>query len=111
MGGVVRVPTIDGDVDLTIPAGIQPEELRVLRNRGVVKRGSRSDKGDHRLTIKIEIPKSLTPKQKSLIIEALEGKPSNEQDQPKEKKSGFFDYFKSACKSENVKEEKKKATC
>lgn len=106
LGGVVRIPTIDGDVDLTLPAGVQPEEVRVLRKRGVVLPRSRSDKGDHRVTIKIEIPKSLTQKQKELIIEAFGHKKASDGDNSEKsggKKSGFFDFFKSSC-SETEKE-------
>lgn len=35
LGGVVRVPTLDGDVDVRIPGGTQQGEEMVLRGRGV----------------------------------------------------------------------------
>jgi DnaJ-class molecular chaperone len=96
---------------LTLPAGIQPDEVRVLRKRGVILPRSRSDQGDHKVTIKIEIPKSLSEKQKELIIEAFNVKSSDKKDsitddEDKEntgKNSGFFNFFKSAC-SDDKKE-------
>ena len=99
---------------MTLPAGVQPEEVRVLRKRGVLLPRSRSDKGDHQVTIKIEIPKSLTKKQKELIIEAFGNKSTNNDhenntvkdennavndENSEKKKSGFFDFLKTGCAS------------
>lgn len=35
LGGRVRVPTLDGEVDVRIPGGTQPGEEMVLKGRGV----------------------------------------------------------------------------
>lgn len=35
LGGKVRVPTLDGDVDVRVPSGTQPAEEMVLKGRGV----------------------------------------------------------------------------
>jgi len=35
LGGIVRVPTLDGEVDVRIPGGTQQGEEMVLKNRGV----------------------------------------------------------------------------
>lgn len=35
LGGRVRVPTLDGDVDIRVPGGTQPGEEMVLRGRGI----------------------------------------------------------------------------
>lgn len=35
LGGKVRVPTLDGDVDVRVPGGTQQGEEMVLKNRGV----------------------------------------------------------------------------
>ncbi|KAI9093832.1 DnaJ protein [Phlyctochytrium arcticum] len=37
LGGTIRVPTIDGDVELSVPAGTQPNDRKRLRQRGVRK--------------------------------------------------------------------------
>lgn len=35
LGGKVRVPTLDGDVDVRVPGGTQPGEEMVLKGRGI----------------------------------------------------------------------------
>ena len=65
LGGKVRVPTLKGDIDLKIPAGTQPGQQLRVRGAGVVDSSKR--KGDLRVQIKIEIPRSLTRKQKELL--------------------------------------------
>jgi len=35
LGGRVRVPTLDGNVDVRVPGGTQPGEEMVLRGRGI----------------------------------------------------------------------------
>ncbi len=67
LGGKVRVPTVNGHIDLKIPAGTQPEQQLRVRGGGVVDSSKR--KGDLRVQIKIEIPRSLTRKQKELLKE------------------------------------------
>ena len=70
LGGKVRVPTLKGHIDLKIPAGTQPEQQLRVRGAGVVDASKR--KGDLRVQIKIEIPRSLTRKQKGLLKELAE---------------------------------------
>ena len=65
LGGKVRVPTLKGDIDLKIPAGTQPDQQLRVRGAGVVDSSKR--KGDLRVQIKIEVPRSLTRKQKELL--------------------------------------------
>ncbi|KAJ3224126.1 hypothetical protein HDU81_008730 [Chytriomyces hyalinus] len=93
LGGSVRVPTIDGDVDLKIPAGTQPEEKKRLANRGVVKIG-RSDRGDQYVTIKIAIPREISESQRKAFMEAFgisEPKEDATTDSTNEKSSGGTD--------------------
>ncbi len=70
LGGKVRIPTLKGHIDLKIPAGTQPEQQLRVRGAGVVDASKR--KGDLRVQIKIEIPRSLTRKQKELLKELAE---------------------------------------
>ena len=67
LGGKVRIPTLKGEIDLKIPAGTQPDQQLRVRGAGVVDSSKR--KGDLRVQIKIEIPRSLTRKQKELLKE------------------------------------------
>ena len=67
LGGSVRVQTLAGDVDLKIPVGAQPGQQFRLRGRGGVDTSGR--KGDLRVRLIVEIPKSLSRKQRNLLKE------------------------------------------
>ncbi|KAI9006383.1 hypothetical protein DFJ74DRAFT_690643 [Hyaloraphidium curvatum] len=68
LGGTARVPTVDGDVELRVPAGVQPGERKVLRRRGVQEVGKPDgERGDQWVTIKVAIPKGVTDKQRELL--------------------------------------------
>ena len=56
LGGRVRVPTLDGEVDVRVPAGTQPGEEMVLKGRGI-KNIYSSHKGDLFVTFSIQIPR------------------------------------------------------
>lgn len=57
LGGRVRVPTLDGDVDIRVPTGTQPGEDMVLKGRGMPPVFG-GDKGDLFVTFAIQIPRS-----------------------------------------------------
>ena len=67
LGGKVRVPTLTGQINLTIPQGSQPGSQLRLRGQGIVDSAGR--KGDLRVMVQVEIPKTLTRKQKDLLKE------------------------------------------
>ena len=70
LGGRVTVPTIDGRADLQIPAGTQPETQFRLRGHGFPRlRGS--SRGDLIVTAHVEIPRSLSGKERELARQAL----------------------------------------
>ncbi|KAF9073816.1 DnaJ protein [Rhodocollybia butyracea] len=80
LGGRVRVPTLDGDVDVRVPSGTQPGEEMKLRGRGV-PRVNANDTGDLFVTFSVVLPRSLTTRQRSLLQEYandVEGRPSND---------------------------------
>ncbi|KAJ3039673.1 hypothetical protein HDV00_012017 [Rhizophlyctis rosea] len=67
LGGSVRVPTVDGDVDLKVEAGTQPQAKRILRGRGVATPNALGYKGDQIVTLKVQVPSKLTAEQKELL--------------------------------------------
>ncbi len=70
LGGHVTVPTIDGKADLQIPAGTQPETQFRLRGHGFPRlRGT--NRGDLIVTVHVEIPRSLSSKDRDRFREAL----------------------------------------
>lgn len=70
LGDVVEIPTLDGSDKIKVPAGLQPNEKRVLRGRGIpdVSMQSRK-KGNQYIHFKVNIPKSLSDKQRGLMEE------------------------------------------
>ena len=67
LGGKVRIPTLTGQINLTIPQGSQPGSQLRLRGQGIVDAAGR--KGDLRVMVQVEVPKSLSRKQKDLLSE------------------------------------------
>ena len=69
-GDSVEVKTIDGKVDLKIPAGVQSDTKLRLKSKGMPI--GASGHGDHFVTVKIKTPKKVSRKAKKLL-EELEG--------------------------------------
>ena len=66
LGAEVEVPTLDGNVKLTIPEGTQPGTTFRMRGKGIpYLRGS--GRGDQFVTVNIKVPKGLTGSQKELL--------------------------------------------
>ena len=67
LGCTIKVNTVDGQEDLTIPAGTQPNTVLILENKGVPKLGNPVSRGDHRVTVKISIPTRVTGEERELL--------------------------------------------
>ncbi len=71
LGTTVDVPTVDGPVELEIPAGTQPHETLLVRGAGMPSlRGRRP--GDLRVVINVVIPKHLKREQRELLEQLAE---------------------------------------
>ncbi|MGP8125497.1 MAG: molecular chaperone DnaJ [Nitrososphaerales archaeon] len=66
LGTELAVPTLYGDVKLTIPHGTQPSTVFRVRGKGLPKYGSWG-KGDEYVRVGVEIPKNLSNAQKELL--------------------------------------------
>jgi molecular chaperone DnaJ len=66
LGAEVSVPTLEGPVAMKIPAGTQPGAVLRLRGRGMPSLRGRGV-GDQLVTIRVEIPTRLSPRQRSII--------------------------------------------
>jgi len=65
LGTTVSVPTVDGPVELDIPAGTQPHETVLIRGAGMpALRGRRS--GDLRVVVNVVVPRHLSREQREL---------------------------------------------
>ena len=68
LGTTVSVPTVDGSLELDIPAGTQPHETLLVRGAGMpALRGRR--RGDLRVVVNVVIPRRLTAEQRELLAQ------------------------------------------
>ena len=71
LGDTVQVPTLDGAVDLKVPAGIQTGTVLRIKGKGIPNlRGS--GRGDEHVRVKVTTPQKLSTKQKELLKEFAE---------------------------------------
>jgi molecular chaperone DnaJ len=91
LGTTLRVPTLEGELDLEFEAGTQPGEVRVLKGRGMpVLQGF--GRGDQRVLVNVQVPRRLTDEQRGLL-EQFAGAADDETYRHDE---GFFEKLKSA---------------
>ncbi|QSV54271.1 MAG: molecular chaperone DnaJ [Dolichospermum sp. UKL201] len=67
LGCRLEVNTVDGPVELIIPSGTQPNTVMKLENRGVPRLGNPVSRGDHLLTVLIDIPTKIIPEERELL--------------------------------------------
>ncbi|HBN06165.1 MAG TPA: molecular chaperone DnaJ [Bacteroidales bacterium] len=93
LGADIRINTVDGDVIYTVKAGTQTDTKVRLRGKGVPTLRNRQVRGDHYVTLVVQVPTKLTSEQKELLQkfdDAMNGK-SEEPEHEKEKgKKKFF---------------------
>ncbi|MCL4216356.1 MAG: molecular chaperone DnaJ [Candidatus Hydrogenedentes bacterium] len=65
LGAKVRVPTLSGAANLSIPAGVQSGATLRMRGQGLPAMGGKR-KGDQRVRIRVETPVDLTKEQREL---------------------------------------------
>jgi molecular chaperone DnaJ len=68
LGDKIEIPSLDGQIKLKIPAGIQPGEMIRLKGRGMPRLYGRG-RGDMIVRVQVVVPKKLSRKQKQLIEE------------------------------------------
>ncbi|KAL1533656.1 Chaperone protein dnaJ A7A, chloroplastic [Salvia divinorum] len=69
LGTTMKVPTVDGMVDLRIPAGTQPGTTLVMAKKGVPFLNKSNMRGDQLVKVQVEIPKRLSGEERKLIEE------------------------------------------
>ncbi len=91
LGADIKVPTLDGDDKLHIPAGTQPGKIFHMRGKGVPHL-RRSTRGDQLVIVNVEVPTKLNKDQRELMEKLAET--LGTQVKPKEK--GFIDWLNDA---------------
>ena len=89
LGAKIKIPTLEGEVELEIPEGTQTGSVFTIKQKGVVSPNSKS-KGNLYVKVVVETPKNLTSEQKKLLQQFAES--CGEKNFTK--KTGFFKKFK-----------------
>uniref|UniRef100_A0A1S4DKC4 Chaperone protein dnaJ A6, chloroplastic-like n=2 Tax=Nicotiana TaxID=4085 RepID=A0A1S4DKC4_TOBAC len=69
LGTTMKVPTVDGMVDLKIPSGTQPGTTLVMAKKGVPLLNKPNMRGDQLVRVQVEIPKRVSGEERKLIEE------------------------------------------
>ncbi|MDY7013771.1 MAG: molecular chaperone DnaJ, partial [Cyanobacteriota bacterium] len=67
LGCRLEINTVDGPLEVTIPAGTQPNTELRLEERGVPKLGNPVSRGDHILTVRVDIPTRIGAEERELL--------------------------------------------
>ena len=94
LGGPIRIRTVDGEVEFQVKAGTQTDTRIRLRGKGMPSVNMRGTRGDHYVTLVVQVPQKLTQEQADALRAFDEtmngGTPSPESGKGSKKKKGFF---------------------
>ena len=91
LGGPIRIKTVDGEVEYDVRPGTQTDTKVRLKGKGVPSLRSRSVRGDHYVTLVVQVPERMNQAQKEALRrfdDAMNGVASPEEEKPKKK--GIF---------------------
>ena len=96
LGTAATVSSLAGDVELDVPAGTQPGEVRVLKGEGMpALRGS--GRGSLYVRLDVAVPTALDDEQRTLLAQ-LDEKLGDEAYVSRDEDEGFFSRLKSALR-------------
>jgi len=84
LGGKIRVPTLDSDAEMNVPAGTPSHTLLRLRGEGMPRMRSKG-RGDLLVRVIIQVPKDVDEKEKELLRQL-----DNPDAGKKDRKKGWF---------------------
>jgi molecular chaperone DnaJ len=93
LGDKVQIPTLEGDVEMVIPAGTQTGKVFRLKGKGVPRLrtdGTNSGRGDQMVYVTVEVPSKLTESQRKLFEELGESLGNEIIPQSSASGKGFF---------------------
>ncbi|MDQ7025797.1 MAG: molecular chaperone DnaJ [Anaerolineae bacterium] len=93
LGDKVQIPTLEGDVEMVIPAGTQTGKVFRLKGKGVPRLrtdGTNSGRGDQMVYVTVEVPSKLTESQRKLFEELGESLGNQITPQSRASGKGFF---------------------
>ncbi len=91
LGGPIRIKTVDGEVEYEVKAGTQTDTKVRLRGKGVPSLRNKNIRGDHFVTLVVQVPEKMNEEQKEALRrydQLMNGiTPDGEK---QHKKKGFF---------------------
>ncbi len=72
LGGELKVPTLDGQSSIKIPAGTQGGTVFRLREKGMPMLSANSRRGDLNVRVQVEVPTKLNHEQQEKLREFAE---------------------------------------
>jgi molecular chaperone DnaJ len=88
LGGDIKISTVDGEVIYNVKPGTQTDTRVRLREKGVPSLRNKSIRGDHYVTLVVQVPTGLNAEQKELLRkfdDAMKGKAPEENEKGKKK--------------------------
>jgi molecular chaperone DnaJ len=67
LGDTIEVTTVDGQEQLEVPAGTQPGTVLTLQGKGVPKLGNPVARGNHLVSVKVQLPTKLNSEERQLL--------------------------------------------
>ncbi|MGN0266909.1 MAG: molecular chaperone DnaJ [Lachnospiraceae bacterium] len=92
MGGPIRIKTVDGEVEYQVQPGTQTDTRIRLKGKGVPYLRNKTTRGDHYVTFVVQVPRTLTSKQKEALKAFADAMGENDEtasSEHKDKKKGF----------------------
>ena len=90
LGGTIKIDTVDGPYEYTLKPGTQTDTRIRLKGKGVPSRRNKNLRGDHYVTLIVQVPEKLNNEQKELLRkfdDAMKGIYKPEENEGKKKKS------------------------
>ena len=72
LGASIKTPVVDGEVTIKVPPGTQPGQVMRLKGNGAPRLGNPDVRGDHYVTMNVEIPKDLSKDERELVEKLAE---------------------------------------
>lgn len=96
LGGTIRISTVDGEVEYEVKPGTQTDTKIRLRGKGVPSLRNKNNRGDHYVTLVVQVPTKLSEEAKEALraFDAACGNRPAVKGQEKEKKKRFMDKLK-----------------
>lgn len=90
LGGKINIKTVDGEVEYEVKPGTQTDTKIRLKGKGVPSLRSSSLRGDHYVTLVVQVPTMMTPAQKEALRAYDEAMNAFTKNDEKTRKKGFF---------------------